>query len=154
MHWITHMSIHVSRTLLSIQAYLNNTGICMISILPLISNSPSLLSSLLGAVPSTSTTICIPINFMFYIFFRYLLYPVNDTTMDKITTNDFRHKYRSYQGILGSSVSSTEKDIDTRLTKAWTAIDRLAVIWKSDLTDKMKRSFFQKYCYMDALHER
>ena len=44
---------------------------------------------------------------------------------------------------LGSSVSSTEKDIDTRLTKAWTAIDRLSMIWKSDLTDKMKRSFFQ-----------
>ena len=44
---------------------------------------------------------------------------------------------------LGSSVSSTEKDIDTRLTKAWTAIDRISIIWKSDLTDKMKRSFFQ-----------
>ena len=44
---------------------------------------------------------------------------------------------------LGSSVSSTEKDIDTWLTKAWTAIDRLSIIWKSDLTDKMKRSFFQ-----------
>ena len=44
---------------------------------------------------------------------------------------------------LGSSVSSTEKDIDTRLTKAWTAIDKLSVIWKSDLTDKMKRSYFQ-----------
>ena len=44
---------------------------------------------------------------------------------------------------LGSSVLSTEKDIDTRLTKAWTAIDKLSVIWKSDLTDKMKRSFFQ-----------
>ena len=44
---------------------------------------------------------------------------------------------------LGSSVSSTENDIDTRLTKAWTAIDRLAIIWKSDLTDEMKRSFFQ-----------
>ena len=44
---------------------------------------------------------------------------------------------------LGSSVSSTEKDIDMRLTKAWTAIDRLSIIWKSDLTDKMKRSFFQ-----------
>ena len=38
---------------------------------------------------------------------------------------------------------STEKNIDTRLTKAWTAIDRLSIIWKSDLTDKMKRSFFQ-----------
>ena len=37
---------------------------------------------------------------------------------------------------LGSSVSSTEKNIDTQLTK-------LSNIWKSDLTDKMKRSFFQ-----------
>ena len=27
--------------------------------------------------------------------------------------------------------------------KAWTAINRLSIIWKSDLTDKMKRSFFQ-----------
>ena len=44
---------------------------------------------------------------------------------------------------LGSSVSSTEKDIDTQLTKAWTAIYRLSIIWMSDLTDKMKRSFFQ-----------
>ena len=44
---------------------------------------------------------------------------------------------------LGSCVSSTKKDIDTLLMKAWTAIDRLSIIWKSDLTDKMKRSFFQ-----------
>ena len=43
----------------------------------------------------------------------------------------------------GSSVSSTENDINTRLTKAWMAIDRLSIIWKSDLTDEMKRSFFQ-----------
>ena len=44
---------------------------------------------------------------------------------------------------LGSSVSSTEKDIDTWLMKAWTAIDRLSIIWKSNLIDEMKRSFFQ-----------
>ena len=42
---------------------------------------------------------------------------------------------------LGSSVESTEKDIDTRLTKAWKAINRLLIIWKSDLTDKIKRQF-------------
>ena len=30
--------------------------------------------------------------------------------------------------LLGSSVSSTEKDIDTRLAKAWTAIDKLSVM--------------------------
>ena len=40
---------------------------------------------------------------------------------------------------LGSCISS----IDTRLTKAWTAIDWLSIIWKSNLTDKMKRSFFR-----------
>ena len=44
---------------------------------------------------------------------------------------------------LGSSVSSTETDIDTRLAKAWSAMDSLSVIWKSDLTDEMKRSFLQ-----------
>ena len=43
----------------------------------------------------------------------------------------------------GSSVSSTKKDIDMWLTKARTAIDKLSIIWKSDLTDKMKCSFFQ-----------
>ena len=36
-----------------------------------------------------------------------------------------------------------ETDIDTRQAKVWIAIDRLSVIWKSDLTDRMKRSFFQ-----------
>ena len=43
---------------------------------------------------------------------------------------------------LGSSVSSTKKDIDTWLMKSWTAIDKLLIIWKSNLTDKMKHSFF------------
>ena len=51
------------------------------------------------------------------------------------------------------SVSSTKKDIDTRLTKAWTAIDKLLIIWKSDLTDKMKRSFFQAAVVSILLYE-
>ena len=54
---------------------------------------------------------------------------------------------------LGSSVSSTEKDIDTRLTKAWTAINRLSIIWRSDLTDKMKHSFFQAAVASILLYE-
>ena len=44
---------------------------------------------------------------------------------------------------LGSSASSTETNINTRLAKAWIAIDSLLVIWKSDLTNKIKRSFFK-----------
>ena len=41
---------------------------------------------------------------------------------------------------LGSRVSSTKKYIDMWLTNAGTAIDKLSIIWKSDLTDKMKCS--------------
>ena len=51
--------------------------------------------------------------------------------------------FRRMIEIIGSSISLTEKDIDTRLPNAWTAINRLSSRWKSDLTDKMKCSFFQ-----------
>ena len=48
----------------------------------------------------------------------------------------------------GSSISSIEDDINMRLAKAWIPIDRLSVIWKSDLTDKIKRSFSkQRSCH-------
>ncbi len=55
---------------------------------------------------------------------------------------------------LGSSFSSTEKDIDTQLMKAWTAVDKLSIIWKSDLTDKMKHSFFQAVVVSILLYGR
>ena len=42
---------------------------------------------------------------------------------------------------LGNTVSSTNQDISTWLAKAWTTSDRLSVIWKSDLTDKIKCIF-------------
>ena len=41
-------------------------------------------------------------------------------------TEFFQHRYR----------------VNTRRPKAWTAIDRLSVMWKSDLSDKIKHSFF------------
>ena len=44
---------------------------------------------------------------------------------------------------LGSSVSSIESHVSVCLAKAWTAIDRLLIIWKSDLSDKIKLDFFQ-----------
>ena len=51
---------------------------------------------------------------------------------------------------IGSSVSSTEKDINMQLVKAWTAIDRLLVKWKSDLTDKIKHSFFSSNSHVNT----
>ena len=61
-------------------------------------------------------------------------------TVDISTLNGSSLKFIDKFTYLGSSISSTETDIETPLRKAWTAIDRLLVIWKSDLTDKMKRS--------------
>ena len=58
---------------------------------------------------------------------------------------------------LGSSVSSTECDTNMRLVKVWTAIDRLSIIYKSDLYYKIKNTISSKkmlcqfYC-MDALN--
>ena len=64
-------------------------------------------------------------------------------TGDTITLDGTPLKQVDKFTYLGSSISSTEKDINTWLKKAWTAIDRLSIIWKSDLTDKMKRNFLQ-----------
>ena len=45
-----------------------------------------------------------------------------------------------------SSVSSTEKDVNTRLAKAWTAIDKLSVVWKSDVWRKDLMAITQECC--------
>ena len=83
---------------------------------------------------------CIYVLFIKYTCSAYFLF----LCVYFLTPNRLQKYKKLIEGrYLGSSVSSTEKDIDTRLTKAWTAIDRLSIIWKSDLTDKMKRSFFQ-----------
>ena len=68
-----------------------------------------------------------------------------DRLYDDVVYVDESRKVMEIGRVFGylTEVESTEKDIETRLTKAWTAINRLSTIWKSDLTDKMKRSFFQ-----------
>ena len=78
-----------------------------------------------------------------YKFHTILQYICYNQTGDISTLDGTPLKLVDKFTYLGSRVLSTEKDIDTRLTKAWTATSRLLIIWKSDLTDKMKRSFFQ-----------
>ena len=41
----------------------------------------------------------------------------------------------------GSNVSSSENDINMRLEKTWTAIDKLLIKWKSNLSDEIKQIF-------------
>ena len=62
----------VTRTLLGIQADPNNSVVWTVSILPLMSNSPSLFSLTLKIVPSAPTTIGITVTFMFPGFFNSL----------------------------------------------------------------------------------
>ena len=44
---------------------------------------------------------------------------------------------------LGSCIALTKNNIDTRLSKAWAALNKLDVIWKSSLPDYLKRNYFQ-----------
>ena len=40
-----------------------------------------------------------------------------------------------------SNISSTENDVNVGLVKLWSAIDRLLIIWKSDLFNEIKQDF-------------
>ena len=51
---------------------------------------------------------------------------------------------------LGSNISSTESNVHIRLAKMWTAIDRLSIIWKSDLFDEIKREFLPSCVYVST----
>ena len=96
----------------------------------LLANTPKQVETLVHSLERAATAIGLHVNAHKTEYMCYNQTGDITTLVDKFT-------------FLGSSVSSSEKDIDTGLTKTWTAIDRLSIIWKLDLTDKMKRSFFQ-----------
>ena len=103
----------------------------------LLSNTPNQVETLLHSLERAAARIGLHVNAHKT---EYMCY---NQTGDISTLDGTSLKLVDKFTYLGSSVSSTEKVINTRLTKAWTAIDRLSIIWKSDLTDKMKRSLFQ-----------
>ena len=44
---------------------------------------------------------------------------------------------------LGSNIASTKRDVQIRLGKAWSALNKLNTIWKSSLPKKLKINFFR-----------
>ena len=44
---------------------------------------------------------------------------------------------------LGSYIGSTEKDIEILIAKAWSALNSMHTIWKSKMSENLKRSFFR-----------
>ena len=103
----------------------------------LLANTPTQAESLLHSLKRTSAGIGLDVNAdkMGYMCFNQ--------RGDISTLNGSSLKLVDMFIYSGSSIWSTENDINTRLAKAWTATDRLSVIWKSDLTDEIEHSFFQ-----------
>ena len=102
----------------------------------LLANTPNQVETLLHSLERAAAGIGLHVNAHKT---EYMCY---NQTGDIFTLDGTSLKLVDKFTYLGSS-EKTKKDIDTRLTKTWTAIDRLSIIWKSNLTDKMKRSFFQ-----------
>ena len=95
----------------------------------LLANAPAQAETLLHSLERAAAGISLHVNAL------KMEYMCFNQTSDISTLNGSSLKPVDKFTYLGSSVSSTETDIDTQLAKAWTAIDRLSVIWKSDLTD-------------------
>ena len=110
---------------------------CIIVHIAILANTPNQTETLLHSLERAVTGIGHHVNAHKMECMRY------NQTGDITTQDGTSLKLVDKFTYLGSSVSSTEKDIDKQLKKAWTAIDKLSIIWKSDLNDKMKRSFFQ-----------
>ena len=103
----------------------------------ILANAPAQAETLLHRLEQAAASIGLHVNAH---KMKYMCY---NQTGDISTVNSSSLKLVDKFTYLGSSVSSTEIDINTRLAKTWTVVDRLSVIWKSDLTNKMKCSFFQ-----------
>ena len=103
----------------------------------ILANAPAQAKTLQHSVERAATGIGLRVNA------HKTEYMCFNQTGDISTLNGSSLKLINKFSYLGSTVSSTETDIETRLTKAWIAIDRLSVIRKSELTDKLKHSFFQ-----------
>ena len=103
----------------------------------LLANAPTQAETLLHSLERAATGIGLHVNAYKteYMWFNQ--------TGDISTLNGSSMKLVDKFTYLGSSVSSTETGINTRLAKAWTANDRISVIWKSDPTDKIKSCFFE-----------
>ena len=93
----------------------------------LLANTPNQTETLLHSLERAAAGIGIHVNAHKT---KYMCY---NQTGDISTLDGTSLKLVDKFTYLGSSVSSTEKDIDTRLTKAWTAVDKLSMEIKPEI---------------------
>ena len=92
----------------------------------ILANTPNQAKTLLHSLKLAAAGIGLYVNA------HKMEYMCYDQTRDISTLDGTPLKLVDKFTYLGSSIASTEKDIDMRLMKAWTAINRLSIIWKSD----------------------
>ena len=102
----------------------------------LLANTPALAESLLHSLKRAADVIGLLVNADKAEYMHF------NQRGDISTLNDCSRELEDKFTDLSNIVLSTQNDFNTRLAKAWTAIDRLPIIWKSDLFSKIKR-FFQ-----------
>ena len=72
---------------------------------------------------------------------------------NKISTlNDKPMKFVDQFTYLGSNISSTERDVNVCIRKAFTVIDKLSILWKSDLSSETKCEFIQALAVLVLLY--
>ena len=125
----------------------NNSDADYADDIALLTNEPAQAETLLHSLKRAAADLVLNVNAnkTEYIYFNQI--------GDVSTQNGNSLKLVDQFTYLGDRVLSTDTDISRRLAKAWRAIDRLSFIWKSDLTDKMKRSFFQAAVASILLYE-
>ena len=92
----------------------------------LLTNAPAQAETLLHSLEQAATGIGLHVNA------HKMEYMCFNQTGNISTLHGSTLKLVDKLTYLESSVSSTETDINMRLAKAWTTIDRLLDIWKSD----------------------
>ena len=65
------------------------------------------------------------------------------------TISSLRGKPRKWKHLVHTH---PESDVNIRLVMAWIAINRLVIIWKSDISDKIKRDFLQTVAVSIWIH--
>ena len=67
---------------------------------------------------------------------------INDNKTECMTFNNVLKQVETLK-YLGSEISSTERDVQSRIAKAWCASNKLSSIWNSNAKKNLKRNFFR-----------
>ena len=72
---------------------------------------------------------------------KYMTYNLEESYLKSLSGDDIEHV--DDFPYLGSWVDTSEKDLNTRIAKAWSTMSKMEVIWKSNLEKKLKINFFR-----------